>query len=137
MVIVLLESPSNIILPFLDELKAKYPKSSCAVVSPRDNLSDLVAKFSKPPLFTAGWLIECPVSVRAGVVKKLDSLGNNYVVVRVTSNSEKEKALHALADLDVTFIDNYNLGKEELVSWICSELKCSKDVAVAIGERVS
>lgn len=63
MVIVLLESPSNIILPFLDELKAKYPKSSCAVVSPRDNLSDLVAKFSKPPLFTAGWLIECPVSV--------------------------------------------------------------------------
>lgn len=71
------------------------------------------------------------------MVKKLDSLGNNYVVVRVTSNSEKEKALHALTDLDVTFIDNYNLGKEELVSWICSELKCSKDVAAAIGERVS
>lgn len=137
MIIVLLESPSNIILPFLDELKSKYPKSSQAVVSPRDSLADLIPKFSKPPLFTAGWLIECSVAVRAGTIKKLDELGNNYVVVRVTSNAEKERALHALAGLDITFIDNYNLSKEELLAWISSELKCTDDVAKAIYNRVS
>lgn len=137
MIIILLESPSNIILPFLDELKGKYPKSCRAVVGPGDRLADLIPKFSKPPLFTSGWLIECSPSVRAATVKKLDETGNNYVVVRVTSSAQKEKVLHEFDGADITFIDNYNLGREEVLAWIVSELGCDDGVAEAIYKRVS
>lgn len=137
MLIVLYESPSNIILPFLDNLLKKYPSSSVANVTRKDKWVDLEAKYSKPPLFTAGWLLLCAPNVRVDNLTRLSAMNGNYVVVRVTSAATRDELIGNLKDVKFTLVDNYNLTETEVKEWISAELNCSNEITNAIYERTS
>lgn len=135
MIYVLYESPSNVILPFMNKLRQQYPKSSRGYVGKKDKIGDLVPVYSKPPLFNRGWLIECSPKVSKGVIQKLDSFGFNLIVVRVTNKTTLTEVVERLNGLKLQVIDNYNLKKDEVLDWIEEELQCSVEVSGEIYDR--
>lgn len=135
MIYVLYESPSNIILPFMARLSKEYRNSSRGYVGRKSKLVDLVAMYGKPPLFNQGWLLECSPKVSKGVVQKLDSIGKNLIVIRVTNKSTLDEVIEKLHGIDFKLIDNYCLKDEEVFSWIENELRCSAEVSSEVFKR--
>ena len=135
MIYVLYESPSNIILPFMAQLCKEYPNSSRGYVGRKNKIADLVAVYGKPPLFNQGWLLECSPKVSKSVVQKLDEIGKNLVVVRVTNKSMLDKVVEKLHGVEFKLIDNYRLKDEEVLTWIEGELNCSAEASQEIFKR--
>lgn len=133
MIIVLFESPSNIILSVVDKMKKGFPKSSIQYIGAEEKVTDILAKFQRKPLFSKGWLIECAVKVPVGVIQKLDS-DTNVIVVRTTSAQARDELLKKLPP-ETKLIDNYIPQREDVVEWIEEELKCGYYLANMIYTR--
>lgn len=136
MIIVLYENVANIILPFMDSISEKYPKSSRGILNRRDKVGDVAAKFSKPPLFNSGWLIECDSGAAVSAIEKTQEINaNNVVVIRVTNQKALQNVRERLAKVDYRFVDNYRLTQTEIINWVQKELGCSFVVADLVYER--
>lgn len=136
MILIVLENPANIIFSFTEEMKSKYPKSSIGFVSAKDKVTETVAKFSKPPLFTDSWLIECALKTKVSLFKKLGD-GDNIVLLRVTSRKALDELIHDLKDCEIKVVDNYRPPESKVLTWIQNELKCNTYLAAMIYERCS
>lgn len=135
MILIVLENPYNYILSFVDKMEAKYPRSSVGYLGPRDKLSNVVAVFNKPPLFTSGWLIKCSPNVRENIIQKAEANGRNTVIIKVVSAKQRDDVFVKLKGIPFKYIDNYKPARSELITWIQEELHCSQSLAVLVLTR--
>jgi hypothetical protein len=133
LILIVLESKSNIILPFRAKMEQYYPESSRGEIRYRDAADSVLARFTRPPLFNDGWLINCDHRVTAGTLKRLEkAAGKNKILIKVTDRKTLNDVCTNLKELNIRVINNYVLSREDVVNWIAEELGCSMDVANAV-----
>lgn len=136
MIIVLFENTNNVILPFYDKLAKLYPESSRGKINRKDKPADVLSRFTRPPLFSSGWLIECHPSVSKSTLAKLEAAADkNVILVKATSRKLLNDVCSKLQSLDVRMVDNYHLKYGDVVDWIVQELNCSETIAEKIYAR--
>lgn len=138
MIIVLYENMNNFILSFYDKMAKFYPESSRGKISSRDKAADVLARFTRPPLFSSGWLIDCHPKVSSSVLSKLESVSEkNIILIRVTTQRLLNDVCTKLQSLSVRFVNNYYLKYGDVIDWIQQELNCSTVIAEKVYDRTN
>ena len=137
MIVLLLESPDNVITSVLDKLYKKYPKSCRAYVS-RNTLYETISSYKRPPLLMPGWLIECSEKVTVSSLQQLNLVtDNNIIVIHVTSYkayTEKQETLDSMGIL-YKKIDNSKIDKKDVIEYVYNNLDISYDDAKFLYNR--
>lgn len=123
----------------LRNLTVELPPTSILYID-NDTSKSLSSKLDTTPLLTTGWLVFCNFRhLEPSVLVKLSSLnnGNNLYIISTDNKDRFDEMLVTISTIGVKYKSLLNLypTKEEMLSYISSELECSTDLSEYILSR--
>lgn len=132
--LVLLESPSHCIEPFLSKVKG-YPNSSKLNVN-KNNYFECLKILESPPVLTKKWLVIISPRLSSKQIASIMERDNNNVV-SLSSKLKWQEMCEELKEHGIPYklLDNLNPPKEVILDYIQRELKVDLELAKYIGGR--
>ncbi len=132
--LLLLESPSHCIEPFLSKVKG-YPNSSKINVN-KNNYFECLKILDSPPVLTKKWLVVISPRLSSKQIASIMERDNNNVVP-LSSKIKWQELGEELKELGVQYklLDNLNPPKDVILNYIQKELNVDLDMAKYIGGR--
>lgn len=135
MVIVLMQDKVYAIDDFPAKVREKFPNTSILEVN-KSCVRERLEQSKLTPLLTDGWavIIQNNVSIEQAIPFCRDE--RNVVIVWIKPKDKKE-VMTALKTEKIKFslLDNINVSKEELCSYVSQELKVNKKDAITLCNR--
>lgn len=116
----------------IESFTSRYPKSSIKYM-PNHLKSEDLKELEHKPLLSNGWLIIFKNnSFKDSYLKSLRNLfDKNLILIQITNEVKSTELLSLLESekIEFRFINNYKLKKDDLISYICLNIKISKSDA--------
>ena len=134
MIYIIFEQDRNQINPVEPAFISKFNKSSIKRIGKEGCNSLDVTSLKKGPLFNKAWLLLCENEVP----KHLELLQPDLNCILIHANSKKalQKVVTGVEQYTYKIIDNYQIPKEVVLSWIMHELNVGDRVARHLYNRV-
>ena len=133
MIFVVLEDPRCPI--FTEGIMTKFPQSSVVRVNKKSKITDL-KKLTSKPLLTSKWLVFIDSKTESATLKFVGSQDSCICVYYTTSIRSKSDFNMCKSICNETeFIDNLNIGKENSISFIKSNINISDSDAEFLYNR--
>lgn len=132
--LLLLESPTHCIEPFLSKVKG-YPNSSKININ-KNNYFECLKILDNPPVLTKKWLVVISPRLSSKQIASIMERDNNNVVP-LSSKIKWQELGEELKELGIPYklLDNLNPPKDVILAYIQKELNVDLDMAKYIGGR--
>lgn len=132
--LLLLESPTHCIEPFLSKVKG-YPNSSKININ-KNNYFECLKILDNPPVLTKKWLVVISPRLSSKQIASIMERDNNNVVP-LSSKIKWQELGEELKELGIPYklLDNLNPPKDVILDYIQKELNVDLDMAKYIGGR--